>query len=147
MRHMVGCQNNMNALFYINWAQALMLAGMDAIITGEDRKHGGYRNATIEVRDEHGERKVLPVEVVLQTAGKWSSTYLENYIDYGMKQGEKDKDGKPVKACFAEKKVFSGSVKVKRRRGHLPPTNAEMSKILGLEKFGYSGLGDGEVSA
>ncbi len=71
-------------------------------------------------------------------------TYLENYIDYGMKQGEKDKDGKPVKACFAEKKVFSGSVKVKDVADIYHPTNAEMSKILGLENLDILGLATAE---
>lgn len=101
-----------------------------------------YRNATIEVRTSTTAKEVLPVEVVFTDSWKMVVTYLENYIDYGMKQGEKDKDGKPVKACFAEKKVFSGSVKVKDVADIYHPTNAEMSKSSVL-KFGYSGLGDG----
>ncbi len=99
-----------------------------------------YRNATIEVRTSTTAKEVLPVEVVFTDSWKMVVTYLENYIDYGMKQGEKDKDGKPVKACFAEKKVFSGSVKVKDVADIYHPTNAEMSKILGLENLDILGL-------
>ena len=103
-----------------------------------------YRNATIEVRTSTTAKEVLPVEVVFTDSWKMVVTYLENYIDYGMKQGEKDKDGKPVKACFAEKKVFSGSVKVKDVADIYHPTNAEMSKILGLENLDILGLATAE---
>ena len=103
-----------------------------------------YRNATIEVRSSTTAKEVLPVEVVFTDSWKMVVTYLENYIDYGMKQGEKDKDGKPVKACFAEKKVFSGSVKVKDVADIYHPTNAEMSKILGLENLDILGLATAE---
>lgn len=103
-----------------------------------------YRNATIEVRTSTTAKEVLPVEVVFTDSWKMVVSYLENYIDYGMKQGEKDKDGKPVKACFAEKKVFSGSVKVKDVADIYHPTNAEMSKILGLENLDILGLATAE---
>ena len=103
-----------------------------------------YRNATIEVRTSTTAKEVLPVEVVFTDSWKMVVSYLENYIDYGMKQGEKDKDGKPVKACFAEKKVFSGSVKVKDIADIYHPTNAEMSKILGLENLDILGLATAE---
>lgn len=103
-----------------------------------------YRNAKIEVRTSTTAKEVLPVEVVFTDSWKMVVTYLENYIDYGMKQGEKDKDGKPVKACFAEKKVFSGSVKVKDVADIYHPTNAEMSKILGLENMDILGLATAE---
>ena len=103
-----------------------------------------YRNAKIEVRTSTTAKEVLPVEVVFTDSWKMVVTYLENYIDYGMKQGEKDKDGKPVKACFAEKKVFSGSVKVKDVADIYHPTNAEMSKILGLENLDILGLATAE---
>ena len=103
-----------------------------------------YRNATIEVRTSTTAKEVLAVEVVFTDSWKMVVSYLENYIDYGMKQGEKDKDGKPVKACFAEKKVFSGSVKVKDIADIYHPTNAEMSKILGLENLDILGLATAE---
>lgn len=103
-----------------------------------------YRNAKIEVRTSTTAKEVLPVEIVFTDSWKMVVTYLENYIDYGMKQGEKDKDGKPVKACFAEKKVFSGSVKVKDVADIYHPTNAEMSKILGLENLDILGLATAE---
>lgn len=103
-----------------------------------------YRNATIEVRTSTTAKEVLAVEVVFTDSWKMVVSYLENYIDYGMKQGEKDKDGKPVKACFAEKKVFSGSVKVKDVADIYHPTNAEMSKILGLENLDILGLATAE---
>ena len=103
-----------------------------------------YRNATIEVRTSTTEKEVLPIEVVFTDSWKMVVSYLENYIDYGMKQGEKDKDGTPVKACFAEKKVFSGSVKVKDVADIYHPTNAEMSKILGLDNLDILGLATAE---
>ena len=103
-----------------------------------------YRNAKIEVRTSTTAKEVLPVEVVFTDSWKMVVTYLENYIDYGMKKGEKDEAGKPVKACFAEKKVFSGSVKVKDVADIYHPTNAEMSKILGLENMDILGLATAE---
>ena len=103
-----------------------------------------YRNATIEVRTSTTAKEVLPVEVVFTDSWKMVVTYLENYIDYGMKKGEKDEAGKPVKACFAEKKVFSGAVKVKDIADIYHPTNAEMSKILGLDNLDILGLATAE---
>ena len=103
-----------------------------------------YRNAAIEVRTSTTAKEVLPVEVVFTDSWKMVVTYLENYIDYGMKKGEKDEAGKPVKACFAEKKVFSGAVKVKDIADIYHPTNAEMSKILGLDNLDILGLATAE---
>lgn len=65
-----------------------------------------YRNATIEVRTSTTAKEVLPVEVVFTDSWKMVVTYLENYIDYGMKQGEKDKDGKPVKRVSRKRRYF-----------------------------------------
>ena len=103
-----------------------------------------YRTAAIEVRTSTTAKEVLPVEVVFTDSWKMVVTYLENYIDYGMKKGEKDEAGKPVKACFAEKKVFSGAVKVKDIADIYHPTNAEMSKILGLDNLDILGLATAE---
>lgn len=103
-----------------------------------------YRNAAIEVRTSTTAKEVLPVEIVFTDSWKMVVTYLENYIDYGMKKGEKDEAGKPVKACFAEKKVFSGAVKVKDIADIYHPTNAEMSKILGLDNLDILGLATAE---
>ncbi|MFR1984349.1 MAG: hypothetical protein ACLS4Z_11985 [Christensenellaceae bacterium] len=103
-----------------------------------------YRNAAIEVRTSTTAKEVLPVEVVFTDSWKMVVTYLENYIDYGMKKGEKDEAGKPVKSCFAEKKVFSGAVKVKDIADIYHPTNAEIAKILGLENLDILGLATAE---
>ena len=103
-----------------------------------------YRNAAIEVRTSTTAKEVLPVEIKFTDSWKMVVTYLENYIDYGMKKGEKDEAGKPVKACFAEKKVFSGAVKVKDIADIYHPTNAEIAKILGLDNLDILGLATAE---
>lgn len=98
-----------------------------------------YRNAAIEVRTSTTAKEVLPILIEFTDSWNLKITYLENYIDYGMKQGEKD-----AKSCFAEKKVFSGAVKVKDVADIYHPTNAEMSKILGLDNLDILGLATAE---
>lgn len=98
-----------------------------------------YRNAVIEVRTSTTAKEVLPILIEFTDSWNLKITYLENYIDYGMKQGEKG-----AKSCFAEKKVFSGTVKVKDIADIYHPTNAEMAKILGLENLDILGLATAE---
>ena len=67
-----------------------------------------YRNAKIEVRTSTTEKEVLPIVIEFTDSWNLKINYLENYADQRIQSGEKD-----AKPCFAEKKVFSGTVKVK----------------------------------
>lgn len=99
-----------------------------------------YAETKIEVRTNTNAKEILPIVVNFTDSWKLIVSYLENYADWGVRNGEKDEDGKPVKPSFAEKKVFSGTVKVADVADIYHPTNAEMSKILGLDSLDILGL-------
>ena len=99
-----------------------------------------YRASKIEVRTDTHEKEVLPILVNFTDHWNVTVNYLEDYIDYGMKTGEKDNHGEPVRACFAEKKQFSGTVKIREIADIYHPTDAELIKILGIKKLDILGL-------
>lgn len=94
-----------------------------------------YRNAKIEVRTSTTEKEVLPVAIEFTDSWNLKIKYLENYKDYRIRTGEKD-----AKPCFAEKKVFSGTVKVKDYEDIYALTNEDIQSILGLKSLDILGL-------
>ena len=94
-----------------------------------------YRNAKIEVRTSTTEKEVLPVAIEFTDSWNLKIKYLENYKDYRIRTGEKD-----AKPCFAEKKVFSGTVKVRDYENIYALTNEDIKAILGLESLDILGL-------
>lgn len=94
-----------------------------------------YKNAKIEVRTDTNAKEILPIEILFTDSWNLKVTYLENYIDYGMRNGEKD-----AAPCFAEKKQFSGSIKVKDYENIYALTNEDLKEILGLERLDILGL-------
>lgn len=94
-----------------------------------------YRNATIEVRTSTTAKEVLPVAIEFTDSWNLKIKYLENYKDYRIRTGEKD-----AKPCFAEKKVFSGTVKVRDYENIYALTNEDIKAILGLESLDILGL-------
>ena len=94
-----------------------------------------YRNATIEVRTSTTEKEVLPIVINYTDSWNLKINYLENYADQRIQSGEKD-----AKPCFAEKKVFSGTVKVRDYENIYALTNEDIKAILGLESLDILGL-------
>ena len=94
-----------------------------------------YRNATIEVRTSTTEKEVLPIVIEFTDSWNLKINYLENYADQRIQSGEKD-----AKPCFAEKKVFSGTVKVRDYENIYALTNEDIKAILGLESLDILGL-------
>ena len=100
------------------------------VTTAED-----YRNAKIEVRTSTTEKEVLPIVINYTDSWNLKINYLENYADQRIQSGEKD-----AKPCFAEKKVFSGTVKVKDYEDIYALTNEDIQSILGLKSLDILGL-------
>lgn len=94
-----------------------------------------YRNAAIEVRTSTTAKEVLPILIEFTDSWNLKINYLENYKDYRSQTGEKD-----AKPCFAEKKVFSGTVKVRDYENIYALTNEDIKAILGLESLDILGL-------
>lgn len=94
-----------------------------------------YRNAKIEVRTSTTEKEVLPIVINYTDSWNLIVNYLENYADQRIQSGEKD-----AKPCFAEKKVFSGTVKVKDYEDIYALTNEDIQSILGLKSLDILGL-------
>ena len=94
-----------------------------------------YRNAKIEVRTSTTEKEVLPIVINYTDSWNLKINYLENYADQRIQSGEKD-----AKPCFAEKKVFSGTVKVKDYEDIYALTNEDIQSILGLKSLDILGL-------
>ena len=94
-----------------------------------------YRNATIEVRTSTTAKEVLPIVINYTDSWNLKINYLENYADQRIQSGEKD-----AKPCFAEKKVFSGTVKVKDYEDIYALTNEDIQSILGLKSLDILGL-------
>ena len=94
-----------------------------------------YRNAKIEVRTSTTEKEVLPIVINYTDSWNLKINYLENYADQRIQSGEKD-----AKPCFAEKKVFSGTVKVRDYENIYALTNEDIKAILGLESLDILGL-------
>lgn len=94
-----------------------------------------YRKATVEVRTSTTEKEVLPIVINYTDSWNLKINYLENYADQRIQSGEKD-----AKPCFAEKKVFSGTVKVKDYEDIYALTNEDIQSILGLKSLDILGL-------
>lgn len=94
-----------------------------------------YLDTRVQVKTSTTEKQVLPI--VINYTDSWNLTinYLENYADQRIQNGEKD-----AKPCFAEKKVFSGSVKVKDYADIYNLTAEDVKEILGLESLDILGL-------
>ena len=99
-----------------------------------------YSASKIEVRTSTTAKEILPIVVDFTDHWKITVNYLEDYIDHGMKTGEKTENGEPVRSCFAEKKQFSGTVKIRDIADIYHPTDAELIKILGIKKLDILGL-------
>jgi len=89
-----------------------------------------YRNAKIEVRTSTTAKEVLSVVIEFTDSWNLKIKYLENYQDYRIRTGEKE-----AKPCFAEKKVFSGAVKVRDYENIYALTNEDIKAILGLKSL------------
>lgn len=94
-----------------------------------------YRNAKIEVRTSTTAKEVLPVEIVFTDSWNLIVNYLEDYADYRIRSGEAG-----AKPCFAEKKRFSGTVKVKDYADIYALTSEDVKSILGIESLDILGL-------
>ena len=94
-----------------------------------------YLDTRVQVKTSTTAKEVLPI--VINYTDSWNLTinYLENYADQRIQSGEKD-----AKPCFAEKKVFSGSVKVKDYADIYNLTAEDVKEILGLESLDILGL-------
>lgn len=94
-----------------------------------------YRNTKIEVRTSTTAKEVLPIVINYTDSWNLKINYLENYADQRIQSGEKD-----AKPCFAEKKVFSGAIKVKDYENIYALTNEDIKQIIGLESLDILGL-------
>lgn len=94
-----------------------------------------YLDTRVQVKTSTTAKEVLPI--VINYTDSWNLTinYLENYADQRIQNGEKD-----AKPCFAEKKVFSGSIKVKDYADIYNLTAEDVKEILGLESLDILGL-------
>lgn len=94
-----------------------------------------YIDTRVQVKTSTTEKQVLPI--VINYTDSWNLTinYLENYADQRIQNGEKD-----AKPCFAEKKVFSGAIKVKDYADIYNLTAEDVKEILGLESLDILGL-------
>lgn len=94
-----------------------------------------YLDTRVQVKTSTTAKEVLPI--VINYTDSWNLTinYLENYADQRIQNGEKD-----AKPCFAEKKVFSGTVKVKDYEDIYALTNEDIQSILGLKSLDILGL-------
>ena len=94
-----------------------------------------YAETRIEVRTSTTAKEVLPILIEFTDSWNLKINYLENYKDYRIQTGEKD-----ARPCFAEKKVFSGTVKVKDYENIYALTNEDIKAILGIESLDILGL-------
>lgn len=94
-----------------------------------------YLDTRVQVKTSTTAKEVLPI--VINYTDSWNLTinYLENYADQRIQNGEKD-----AKPCFAEKKVFSGSIKVKDYADIYNLSAEDVKEILGLESLDILGL-------
>lgn len=94
-----------------------------------------YLDTRVQVKTSTTAKEVLPI--VINYTDSWNLTinYLENYADQRIQNGEKD-----AKPCFAEKKVFSGAIKVKDYADIYNLTAEDVKEILGLESLDILGL-------
>lgn len=94
-----------------------------------------YIDTRVQVKTSTTAKEVLPI--VINYTDSWNLTinYLENYADQRIQNGEKD-----AKPCFAEKKVFSGAIKVKDYADIYNLTAEDVKEILGLESLDILGL-------
>ena len=94
-----------------------------------------YIDTRVQVKTSTTEKQVLPI--VINYTDSWNLTinYLENYADQRIQNGEKD-----AKPCFAEKKVFSGAIKVKDYADIYNLSAEDVKEILGLESLDILGL-------
>ena len=94
-----------------------------------------YIDTRVQVKTSTTEKQVLPIVINYTDSWNLIVNYLENYADQSIQNGEKD-----AKPCFAEKKVFSGSVKVKDYADIYNLTAGDVKEILGLESLDILGL-------
>lgn len=94
-----------------------------------------YIDTRVQVKTSTTEKQVLPIVINYTDSWNLIVNYLENYADQRIQNGEKD-----AKPCFAEKKVFSGSVKVKDYADIYNLTAGDVKEILGLESLDILGL-------
>lgn len=94
-----------------------------------------YLDTRVQVKTSTTEKQVLPIVINYTDSWNLKINYLENYADQRIQNGEKD-----AKPCFAEKKVFSGSVKVKDYADIYNLTAEDVKEILGLESLDILGL-------
>lgn len=94
-----------------------------------------YLDTRVQVKTSTTAKEVLPI--VINYTDSWNLTinYLENYADQRIQNGEKD-----AKPCFAEKKVFSGAIKVKDYADIYNLSAEDVKEILGLESLEILGL-------
>ena len=97
------------------------------------RNNEDYTLTQIEVRTGTSEKEVLPIEINFTDNWNLIINYLENYIDYGMKNGATDKNGDPVKPCFAEKKQLNTVVKVSDYADIYNLSAEDLEEIIGHE--------------
>ena len=94
-----------------------------------------YIDTRVQVKTSTTEKQVLPIVINYTDSWNLKINYLENYADQRIQSGEKD-----AKPCFAEKKVFSGAIKVKDYENIYALTNEDIKQIIGLESLDILGL-------
>lgn len=94
-----------------------------------------YIDTRVQVKTSTTEKQVLPIVINYTDSWNLIINYLENYADQRIQNGEKD-----AKPCFAEKKVFSGAIKVKDYADIYNLSAEDVKEILGLESLDILGL-------